>query len=333
MDSQQTRLTSAELSQLWTAYMNDSMGVCIQKYMLQTVEDAEIHSVIEYGLQLSQTHVQKLTTLFQAENHPVPVGFTDKDIDLTAPRLFTDEFMINDVKQISQLGLVMYAQAVAFSARLDIQDYFAECLNESEKLHKKALNVLQSKGLYVRAPYITTPNQVDFVTKQSFLSGFFGDKRPLLSLEIANLYENIQRNSLGKQLLTGFQQVARSKKVQQYMKRGIEISAKHVEVFGSVLRQGNVPVSVPWDTGVTSSTIPPVTDKLMMFQTTAMNAVGIAYYGTAMSTSFRTDLTTHYARLAAEIGKYVEDGATLMIENGWLEEPPRMVDHDKLAKK
>lgn len=332
MDNHQPRLTSAELSQLWTAYMNDSMGACVLKHMLQTVKDADIRLVIESGLQQSQTHVQKIKSIFQTGNQPVPVGFTDQDVDLTAPRLYTDEFMINEVREIAQLGLVAYAQSLSFSSRPDIQDYFAECLNESKNLRKQAMNVLLSKGLYVRAPYITTPDQVDFVTKQSFLSGFFGDKRPLLSLEIANLYDNMQRNALGKELLTGFQQVARSKKVQQYMKRGKEISAKHIEIFGSVLRQGDVPASVPWDTGVTNSTTPPVSDKLMMFQATALNAIGIAYYGTAMSTSMRTDLTAHYARLAAEIGKYTEDGANLMIENGWLEEPPRTVDHNQLAK-
>lgn len=72
---------------------------------------------------------------------------------------------------------------------------------------------------------------------------------------------------------------------------------------------------------------------MMMFQTVALNQLGMAYYGTAMSTIFRRDLGALYARLMTEIGKYSEDGANIMIDNGWLEEPPRMIDHDELAKK
>lgn len=333
MDHQQHRLTSAELSELWSDYINDSMAVCFFKHMLQTVEDNDIRSVIEYALQLSETHIQKIALIFEAGNYPIPFGFTDQDVDLTAPRLYTDEYMINEVRQISQMGLMRYAQALSFTVRKDVQAFFTESLKESIELREKAMNVLLSKGLYVRAPYITTQDRVDFVTKKSFLTGFLGKKRPLLSVEIASIFDNIQHNMLGKQLITGFYQVARSEEVKQYMKRGKEIAAKHVEVFGTVLREGDVPAPVISDTGVTNSNVPPVSDKLMMFQTVALNAVGLAYYGKSMSTAMRSDLNTDYARLSAEIGKYAESGANILIENGWMEEPPRMIDHKEISEK
>ncbi|MFC7063118.1 DUF3231 family protein [Halobacillus seohaensis] len=329
---QTQRLTSAEISQLWSMYMNDSMSVCTFKHSLKTVEDSEVRAVIEYGLSLSQDHVEKLKTLFQSENIPVPIGLNEQDVDLTAPSLYTDEFWINNVKQTGQMGLTLYSQALSLAARPDIQYLFSECLRESIKLREQAMDVLLTKGIYVRAPYITTPNKVDFVTNQNFLAGFFGEKRPLLSLEVANLYDNIQRNALGQQLLTGFQQVARSKKVRQYIERGKEIAGKHTNLFSNVLQKEELPASVMWDTGVKESTVPPFSDKLMMFQTSAMNAAGIAYYGTSMSTCLRRDLSTHYARLMVEIGLFAEDGINLMIENGWFEEPPRTINHNELAK-
>ncbi|UOQ95672.1 DUF3231 family protein [Halobacillus shinanisalinarum] len=70
----------------------------------------------------------------------------------------------------------------------------------------------------------------------------------------------------------------------------------------------------------------------MLFQVTTTNSVGLAYYGTSISTTFRRDLAAIYVRLMGEIGKYIEDGGNLLIENGWMEEPPRMIDHDQLAK-
>lgn len=53
-----------------------------------------------------------------------------------------------------------------------------------------------AKGIYIRPPYIPAPDHIDFVKDQSFLSGggFFGlgDKRLLLTVEIAQLFANIQ---------------------------------------------------------------------------------------------------------------------------------------------
>ncbi|ALX50513.1 DUF3231 family protein [Lentibacillus amyloliquefaciens] len=327
------RLNSSELSQLWTSYMQDSMTICTTKHFMQIVEDADIRPVIQQTLTLVEARIPKLTALFQADNRPVPFGFSDQDVDLQAPRLFSDEFMLNNIKQTAQMAMQMNAQAIALCARQDVRDYFSESLQEATQLHDEAMNVLLSKGIYVRAPFMDTPDQVDFVTKQSFLAGWFGEQRPLLSLEIANLYANTQRNALGSHLLTGYSQVAKSNKVQKYFKRGKEISSKHVQTFTTKLQKEGLPASMLPDEPVTNSTVSPFSDKLMLFQSLGLNQIGIAYYGTSVSTALRHDLAALYPRLMAEIAKYAEDGANLMIENGWLEEPPRMIDHDQIAKK
>ncbi len=87
------------------------------------------------------------------------------------------------------------------------------------------------------------------------------------------------------------------------------------------------------DTYVTESTVSPFSDRMMMFIITGLIALGIGYYGTSISTSIRRDLTAHYDRLIHEILKYSEDGANILIDNGWMEEPPRASDRDELAKK
>ncbi|QKY69368.1 DUF3231 family protein [Lentibacillus sp. CBA3610] len=325
-------LNSSELSQLWVAYMQDSITICTMKHAMQVVEDADIRPVVKQALTISQAHIPKLTVFFQSDNRPVPVGFTDQDVDLKAPRLVSDQFILNIIKQTGQLGMQEYAQAIAFCARQDVREYFSECLNESTQLHDQAMNVLLSKGIYVRSPFINTPDEVDFVTKQNFLAGWFGQQRPLLSLEISNLHANTQRNALGMHLLTAFNQVAKSNDVQKYFKRGKEIASRHVQVFTTKLQKEGLPASMFSDEPVTNSTVSPFSDKMMMFQVLALNQLGAAYYGTSVSTTFRRDLAVLYSRLALEIGKYSEDGANIMIDNGWLEEPPRLIDHDQLAK-
>ena len=62
-----------------------------------------------------------------------------------------------------------------------------------------------------------------------------------------------------------------------------------------------------------------------------MIAAGLGNYGISMSSSSRSDLSIMYARLLAEVGQYADDGAKMMIANGWMEAPPQAEDRNKLA--
>jgi hypothetical protein len=325
------QLTSAELSQLWGSYINDTLAVCMLQHFLHTVEDHEIRPVLQYAYDLSIKHLQTLSSLYMEESIPIPIGFSEKDVNNEAPRLFTDPYMLAYVKQMGELGLGAYGVSLALSTRSDIKDYFSSCIVEYIELEKMATTILLAKGLYIRPPYIPYPKKVDFVKKKNFLNGWFGERRPLVSLEITNLFSNIQRNALGVSTLIGFSQVAQSGEITRFFIRGKEIAAKHVEVFGSLLREDDLPVPMTSDSQVTDSMTPPFSDKLMLFATTSLIAIGIGYYGTSIATSPRRDIATHYSRLTAEIAKYAGDGANILIENGWMEEPPRAVDRGELT--
>lgn len=57
----------------------------------------------------------------------------------------------------------------------------------------------------------------------------------------------------------------------------------------------------------------------------------VGYFGAGLSVSHRRDLALEYTRLMTEVGLYVEDGAELLISNGWLEQPPLASDRENLA--
>lgn len=333
MDSVSTiRLTSAEIAHLWVSYMHDTLGVCVMKYFYKIVEDPEIKPLIEYSLHLSEKHVKSIADYFGQEDIPVPVGFTDADVDLSAPRLFSDSFMLHYTHQMGQIGLLQYTLALHTAAREDVHDFFAECIASSRELFTKSLRLLLAKGIYVRPPYIDMQKQVDFVEKRSFLSGFKTDVRPLNAMEITHVFTNIQANILGKALMMGFSQVARNKDVRQFIVRGKEIAKKQIEVFSSALRKEDIPTPMTWDGDVMASQVPPFSDKLMMFHTTAVIASGIGNYGIALSQSARSDISATYIRLITEIMQYASDGAKIMIDQGWFEEPPQAPDREALAQ-
>ena len=100
MTEHHTQLTSAEIASIWTAYMNDSMSKCVLGYFLKDVEDQEIRSIIQHAYELTSTHIEKLTHIFQKEQFPLPTGFTSEDVNMNAPRLYTDTFMLEYIGHI-----------------------------------------------------------------------------------------------------------------------------------------------------------------------------------------------------------------------------------------
>jgi hypothetical protein len=105
---------------------------------------------------------------------------------------------------------------------------------------------------------------VDFVKKQSYLNGFFCNVRPLQSLEITHLYDNIQNNATSKALIIGFSQTAKLKQVREFFVRGKEISNKHIETLSQLLHKDDLPSLPLLDHLVTNSTFAPFSDKLMI---------------------------------------------------------------------
>ncbi|MEH7234622.1 DUF3231 family protein [Bacillus sp. JJ1562] len=330
----QIRLTAGEIAQLWIQYLNDSASICVLSYFLEKAEDEEIKPIIKFALDLSQSHIQKITAILQEEKNVVPYGFSLKeDVDLTASRLYSDSFALNFINQMAKIGLTSYAGSVAASVRDDIRTYYSECLTETMQLYKNSTDLLLSKGLLVRPPSLPNLEKVEFVKKQWFMLDVVGEKRPLTAAEIANLFANLQRNALGVAVLTGFSQVAQDKDVKQFFLKGLEIGNKHIKLFRGKLEESKLPVPMGWDSEITNSTTHTFSDKLMMFLTSGLISLSVGYYGTAVSQSPRGDITVMYNRLSLEVQMYSEDGANIMIKNGWLEQPPMASDRDKLIRK
>jgi len=221
----------------------------------------------------------------------------------------------------------MNGLAMAESTRADVREVYHALTLGTIDLDNKVTGLLLEKGLYIRAPYITVGEKAEHVHDQNFFGTLFGGgERKLLAMEVGTLFSNIRNNVVGKTLLIGFSQVAESPSVRHYMRRGVEIANKHIQIFSGILREDDIPIPMSSDSGVTNSTVAPFSERLMLYHVTLLNQVGIAAYGTAISANMRKDIQTSYARLAAEIGQYAADGSNLLIGSNWMEEPPQVVD-------
>jgi hypothetical protein len=325
------RLTAPEIANIWVQYQNDTMAICVYKYMIKIVEDVSIRPILEFSLKLAEGHIPKIKDYFTQEKFPIPHGLTEGDVDLSAPRLFSDELCLTYTYMMSVNGLAGYAAALTTNMRRDLRDYFVQCQNETMELFNTSLDLLLEKGIVSRPPFINPSDKYEFIEKQKFMEGLLGGKRPLSCIEISNIYWDLKKVQLSKSITIAFAQAAKSQEVKKYLWRGVEIYAKHIEVFESILSQENLPQPKSEESEVTNSTTAPFSDRLMMYHKSLFGSTSIGVYGSAIGTCQRMDLAMHYSRLLAEMGKYMEDGFELMIENKWAEQPPLTDNREKLS--
>src|SRR5690625_4676739 len=331
--NQNNQLNSAEMGKLWAVYMGNTMAVCVLRYFHKHTEDENIKKVVVNALHLSEKIVKGAKDLFIQTNFPIPAGYTEEDVNLDAPRLFSDEFYLHYLKYTSKAGMSIYSIAIPIMNRKDVRDFFIKTFQSTVKLTLDINEVLETKGILTKPPNIPTPEKVDFVKQQNFLNGFFGDIRSLHALEIAHLYDNMENNAASKTLLIGFSQVAQIEKVKEFFLRGKKITMKHLKASSEQLNKNDLPSPPLLDNLVTTSTHPPFSDKLMLWHKIDMFSMKIRTYANDLSLNGRRDLGGMYAKFLMDIGLYVEDGANIMIDHGWMEQPPKAADREDLAKK
>jgi Protein of unknown function (DUF3231) len=327
------KLVSSEIAALWSAYMQNSMAYCLIQHFQAVNEDPDSTGIIETALTNCQFVVNEVKGIFEKEKHAIPIGFTQEDVNLKAGRLYSDLFTMRYIKYMAAAGTAAAAALLEVLARNDIRNLFSEISKRFMKLYNDSCDLLLKKGAFVRSPTIAPMEKAEYIQSESFLSGLMGKHRPLTVIELAHISKNTETNSIGRTFVSGFSQTAKSPKVRKYMERGAEIAAKHETVFRDILVNDGVPLPSSWDSTLSQSIDPPFSDKLMMFQTNSLTVLSVAGYGTAIGASLRKDLGGHYTRLVTEILQYANDGAELMINNRWMEQPPQNIDREALRNR
>jgi hypothetical protein len=312
--------------------IKNSMAIYVLRYFLKQTEDEDIKSIVKSALHLSESITKDIKEIFTRESIPIPNGFTEKDVDLEAPRLFSDEFYLHYLKYTSKAGMSIYSIAIPLMMRRDVRNFYIKILDSTIKLVTEINEVATAKGIFVKPPIIPIPEKAEFVKQQSFLNGFFGDVRPLHALEVTHHYDNIENNITSKALLIGFSQVAKTEKVKKFFLRGEEITDKHIQSNAQQLNKNNLPAPPLIDHLVSTSTTPPFSEKLMLWHKIDMFSMKVRGYANGMSLNGRRDVGGMYVKSLMDVGLYLEDGANIMIDQGWMEQPPTTVDRVDLAK-
>lgn len=316
------KLTPSELTNLWNSYLTNSMAVWVTRYFIAKTQDEELHTILEYAEEIANIEMEKSKAFLEGANQPLPQKFDKEDVDLDAPAICTDNFTLMIKLGLSQAAQVVYALALSTSYRKDIRDFYQECQMNVTVLLNRLTDLLMKRGLHQPELHIPTLNHVEKVHKQSYLAGWFADRRPMNALEITQLEYNFKSIEFHKTFSKVMAQITPSNEIKKHFQRGVEIFQKHLEIFQSVLTENDLPKLPTWESELTDTTISPFSDRLMLYKMTLLAAASSGRYGIAISSVQRRDLGSHFMRLMAETLQYGEDSVNIMIEHGFMDQLP-----------
>ncbi len=325
-------LTTAEVAVLWNSFMHYSMLKCVFAYFEQQAGDSLVKSLMSEALERCKKRVSLVSDLLKKDNQPIPMGFSDQDVNINAAALYHDNFLLHYLQYMLRISSMMNGNNLNVASRSDIREFYRALLESSLRLRSKVDDILLSKGLLARAPVAALSRDVEFTHNPAFLTGFFREKRPLLAIETAHHYNTALSNQIGRILLLGFRQMSPDHDVRDFLTEGIEIAEKYIEVLSEYAKKEEIYFSFPGIGDLTDSSDTPFSDRLIMFHVNGMSAIGIGMYGGSMGASQRHDLIAEYGKMVLETGQYSEKGCKLAMDKGWLEEPPQVLNRDKLAE-
>jgi len=325
-------LVSTEISGLWNSYITNTMSVCMIKHFMSNVEDSEIRTILQQTLDLSNQHIQELTNIFNKEKLTLPDGFNDSDVNQGSPRLFSDSFYLLYLSYTARVQMHKNTLILNQIIRSDIRDFFSKLINENIDLFNNSVDLRLAKGIFIRAPRVEVTKEVQYVKSQSFITDWFGEKRPLLTAEITAIFSNIFTCTVDRAVATAFGQVSKDKKVSDYFFEGKDIATKHIDILTTLFTNEGIPIPSTSDSFVNDSTIAPFSEKFMMsYLRVTLSSTQISSACMSIADTLRSDLVGKYINCVYELMKYSKKGANLMIDNAWLQESPQVVKHENLV--
>lgn len=328
-------LSSSELGNLWQAYQEKSMKLHVLNRFIANSNEEGAQNVLQYAYDIETKNIQAIEAIFQSEGASIPVAFTEKDVNPNAPLLFDDDFHLMYLRLLSKVLIGLYALHSGMSYREDIYNLYQDLTSDSQSIYYKATQYLLNKGVLARPPIVPMPNVPEFVENTNYTSGMnpFKEHRPLNTVEIGLIYQALESNITGMKLMTGYSQVAQNSDVQKYFLRGKEFAKQIVGTMSELLLESDMEAPSTWTGTATDSTIPPFSDKLMMYNINLFSMFGMGSNSVGAGFSFRSDVIVKMGRILTNTFDFAKDGGKILIKNGWMEEPPQAVDRNQLARR
>jgi len=325
-------ISSSEVGTLWLTYQEKTLIMRVLEYFMKKADDEESRNILGGLWQELNYYVIEIEKIFSQQGVVIPIGFRKEDVNLEAPKLFDNGFDVMFIRVLKEVSMGMYTINMNMAYNDDVIQVYEGLTTVTHKIYKLATLYLLEKGILTLPPKVTMPKTTEFIKSKDYMSGFhpFNSKRALNDIELGILHHGIETNNIGMQLITGFAQCAQNKEVRKYFEKGKELAKKQIKIFQEILLENDIQVSAHSGGTVTTSTIAPFSDKLMMHCITFLN--GFCIVGNSFGTFFtlRNDISLKLALLAKDIYFYGQEGIEIMIKHKWFEEPPQTEDRNQI---
>jgi hypothetical protein len=332
VDKNQLKLTSAEIGTLWGQYINGTMTDTVNRYMYSIIEDESIKNIFEIAIQIFENQKRQIVTFIENEGFPIPIGFTDADINKGAGRLFSDIFCLNYLHIMTIHGLFGHTTSLGVSVREDLRHFYDSCDNDAKKMYHLTIELLLEKGHFQRDPMFFPDKNPEYVLSKDFTDGFFGNGRTLAAPEIISISFNLKKSIMSKTLSIGFSQAAQSKEVRKFLTESEKVADQQIQSLSKIMHDDNLPIPRSWETEVTTLTESPFSDKLMLYHIGFLYQAAQVYHGTGLASAMRADLVTTYESVILKNIMVTKKWFNIMVKHEWLEQPPLGPNRKELAK-
>ena len=331
-DKNKIKLTSSKIGSLWGEYVNGTMTDIVNRYMFSIIEDESIKIVFDDAIKTFEKQKNRIATFMENEGFPVPIGFTESDLNKGTERLFTDIFCLNYLHIMTLHGLLGHTTSLSVTVRKDLRDFYDSCDNDAKRMYHQTIELMLEKGTFQRDPLFYPAQNPQFISSQDFKDGLLGKGRRLAATEIIFLSFNLKKSVMSKTLSIGFSQVSQSKEVRKFLEDTEKTSDNQIQSLAKILHKDNLPVPKSTETEVTVSTDSPFSDKLMLYHIGFLFQTAQAYQGAGLAAAMRTDLVTTYESIILKNLMVTKSWFNIMVKNKWLEQPPLAPNRKEIAK-
>lgn len=324
--SEKSQLSVAEVATLWFTYEEKTFILRFLEYLIPNADNPQAKKIMTELHGNLQTYVQKVKTIFQNEGSTVPVGFSESDVNVNAPKLFDNGFDMMLLRAIKEMSMGLYTLNMGLSYRTDVINIFKDLTAITQACYDDCTQYLLEKGTLTLPPFIPKPTTTQYINDLHYLSGFnlMEKARKIDSFELSIFHHNIENNNIGLTLMLAFSQVAKDDDVREYFRKGMGLSSKIMKECTNILLDDNISPTITSIGSVTQSKESPFSDKLMMFFIYMLNNLMLGANAFSYGFTLRKDLKVKSTFFAKDVADYSGEGIKLMVKKGWLGMPPQV---------
>ncbi len=124
--SQEIPLSSSEIATLWMTYQQKTMIRRMLEYFITHAEDDQAKEIMQDTHMQVVNYIEDIKTILKNEGAAIPVGYTEKDVNVVVPKLYDKMFDIMFLRLLKEISMGLHTLHLTMSYRKDMISLYKE---------------------------------------------------------------------------------------------------------------------------------------------------------------------------------------------------------------